>query len=84
MKYYLVTLMIHLDGYEKSTKSSQAAINWADARYQALVGETHNTPLTRDEYDNGDEWWDDCMLYRVSHVKVVTADFHNTFNEMFD
>ena len=68
MKLFTTTVRMFEGGYEKTIQSFRKANSIEDAAYDALVGETHNEPLTRKQHDNGDEWWDDCMLYRIDHV----------------
>ena len=77
MSTYIVTLLLRLGEYEKSTQQLIEAASEDDARYIALCGETHNEPLTRADYDNGEEWWDDCYIYEAHGVKVVTPEHVN-------
>lgn len=77
MSTYIVTLLLRLGEYEKSTQQLIEAASQDDAEYTALCGETHNEPLTRVEYDRGDEWWDDCSIYEVQGVKVVAPEHVN-------
>lgn len=75
MSNFLISLRIHSDGYEKVIPHLITDVACEDdACYQALVNETHNTPLTREEYDNHEEWEDDCMIYRVCDVKGVSPE----------
>lgn len=69
MKLWATTVRIFTGDYEKCETTFRKAESEDDAAYAALVGQTHNTPLTREEYDNGEEWWDDYMVYRIDHVK---------------
>ena len=72
--YYVVTLLLRLGEYEKHTRQLLEAESEDDACYLALCGETHNAPLTKEQYDNDDEWWDDCSIYEIDGVKVVAPD----------
>ncbi|USD35462.1 MULTISPECIES: hypothetical protein [Vibrio] len=69
-KIFLVTVTIRFGGYEKSVESFREAASEADAEYDALCGETHNEPLTRELYEQGDDWWDDDMIYEASSLEV--------------
>ena len=74
MKYYYVTIFINLGDYEKYNHVIVQADSREDAEYQALCDETHNTPLTREEFDNCDDWWDDYMLYSIYSCKEISKD----------
>lgn len=78
MNTYIVTLLLRLGEYEKSTVQLIKAASEDDAGYDALCGETHNEPLTRAEYNEGDEWWDDCSIYEVHSIKVVAPEHVDT------
>ncbi|MCR9888161.1 hypothetical protein NB550_11375 [Vibrio parahaemolyticus] len=69
-KIYFVSVNIRLGEYEKSVETFREAASKGDAEYDALCGETHNTALTREEYDRGTEWWDDYMVYSASAYEV--------------
>lgn len=65
---YVVEIEIIVGGYEKSASVTVEADSEIDACYKALVSETHNTPLTYQEYHNGDLWVDDIFTYRIMNV----------------
>lgn len=66
-----VELILHICGYEKTAKHTVSAPNADKAKYEALLNETHNEPLTYEEFMNGDEWEDDFMIYNVYSVTLV-------------
>lgn len=68
---YRVVLKMFIGEYEKYITHYVTADCGEDAEYKALVGETHNTPLTKKEWCNGDEWWDGDMVYQVYSVKDI-------------
>lgn len=70
---------MYINDYQKSTHSVQEAENAQDAFFFAMVGETHNEPLTREEFDKGLNWYDDDMLYTKKHIKEISE---TTFDEM--
>ena len=69
-KLFLVSLTIRLGDYEKNVDSFIEAMNKADAEFIALCNETHNEPLTREEFDQGKDWWDDYMVYYASATEL--------------
>lgn len=71
MPMFYVTLRLYIGGYEKCVSTFRRAANSDDAEYDALCGETHNEPLTRQQFDDGDEWWDDYMIYKIDSVERV-------------
>lgn len=71
MAAYKVTLKINIAGYEKYIDHEVEADDPKEAAYLALCGETHNEPLTRKEFDNDDDWWDDFMIYTVNGCEKI-------------
>lgn len=72
--YWLVTLLLRLGEYEKHVTQIQHTTSKDKAGYDALCDETHNEPLTRAQYNRGDEWWDDCYIYEVYSVQPIDID----------
>ncbi|MGR5159739.1 hypothetical protein [Vibrio owensii] len=71
MNVFYVDVLIQMGEYEKNVTSFREAETSEDACYAALCGETHNKALTRAEFDAGNEWWDDYMVYSVRSVYQV-------------
>lgn len=69
-KIFFVSLTIRLGEYEKTVESFREATSKADAEFEALCGETHNEPLSRAEFDEGETWWDDYMIYEASAAEI--------------
>lgn len=72
LKQYEVVILVNVSGYEKQVMARVEANNEEDAMYEALCNETHNEPLTREQYDNGDEWWDDIFIYVIDSCNLIT------------
>jgi hypothetical protein len=70
-KLYQVKLTLIIGEYEKTTEHIVQAVNAELAGYTALCDETHNEPLSFSEYDDGVEWEDDFMIYRVYSVTEI-------------
>lgn len=68
-KLYVVTIEIRMGEYEKDVTTFRLAESKEDAEYDALSGETHNDGLTREQFDNGEEWWDDYMVYVIGRIE---------------
>ncbi|ACH64659.1 hypothetical protein VFMJ11_B0086 (plasmid) [Aliivibrio fischeri MJ11] len=71
---YAVTLLIRLGDYEKHISKFIEADSEEDANYTALVNETHNEIMSREDYDNCAEWWDDYMIYSVYSCNKLSDD----------
>lgn len=70
MSWYLVTLLVKVNGYEKYVYQLVEAYTAGDALESALFLESHN----KLEEGSG-EWFDDCFTYEeVSTVEVDSIE----------
>ena len=68
---YLVSITILVNSYEKSSLHLVEADCKDNAIYDALCGETHNEPLSFEEFMNDVVWDDDGMIYQVRSCEEV-------------
>lgn len=72
MNYYVITLIIHLDGYENSVKRLAKAENEEAAKLQVLKNESYNESAGYD-LENG-LWVDDGMIYEIDYIQPVDPE----------
>ncbi|MEI8659337.1 hypothetical protein [Vibrio sp. Hal054] len=78
---YFVSVKIILGDYEKHVTSFRMAESEEDAQYDALCGECHNEPLSREAYDNHEEFWDDYMVLTPDFARLVPDELAQHLHE---